>query len=735
VGTLGVSTVPRLGTTLFDVAVHPANGKIYVPNTDARNFVRFEHPLGVQGHVVDNRLSVIDPAQSNSVQVIDLNTHVNRQSDPSTNLAERLASVSQPGMLAWRSDGSVGYLSAIGSRKVFEVDGACLSGACIFGANRGAPNVIEVGNGPTGVALLESMNRLYVLNRIDNAIAIVDTATRSKIGEVPLLDRSDPSVKDGRIMLYDAIATSGHGDASCASCHVSGDVDGLAWDLGNPAGSLATYGTPGDNVRFVRSKLTGNGTEPCDPASCADHAGFDPQKGPMTTQTLRAMIEPLHWRGDRGTLNDFNGAFVALLGKEDIGPLASGSAGFSAAEMETFRQFLLAVRFGPNPNRNVDDTLPNVEVEIPGHTVPGNPTVGETVYNTAITDGNLSCVHCHMHPFGTNGGKLGGIEPADPAVPAWAALHRGSQVQSLHSDLKVPHLRGLYEKFGPLFGDHSGPAPQAKSGFGFGHDGSVPDLATFFTGRQFSIDAQQIRDVTAFTLHFPTGIKPAVGQQVTLPKGTPPTGSAEEENLLTQLIILGDGSDGARHCELVAATINGARQRVYRLVGGTWLQDASADPSLTTTQLRESADEPLTFTCTPLGSGERLGGDRDMDGVLDGDDCASDDPLVSGPAVEVGGVRVGNLPGAVEISWQDQGAIAGRSVVYEVFSGSLADLRALGLDAAGCLEGSVPAPRYEDARPDPVAGDGELYLVRAVNECGPATFGAGRQILDAKSCP
>ena len=48
VGTLLVTTeVDGLGTSLFDVSIHP-NGKIYVPNTDALNFVRFEHPLGVQ---------------------------------------------------------------------------------------------------------------------------------------------------------------------------------------------------------------------------------------------------------------------------------------------------------------------------------------------------------------------------------------------------------------------------------------------------------------------------------------------------------------------------------------------------------------------------------------------------------------------------------------------------------------------------------------------------------------
>ena len=58
---LSVVEVPTLGTMLFDVSIQPGSGKIYVPNTDARNHVRFEHELGLQGHVVDNLLSIVDP--------------------------------------------------------------------------------------------------------------------------------------------------------------------------------------------------------------------------------------------------------------------------------------------------------------------------------------------------------------------------------------------------------------------------------------------------------------------------------------------------------------------------------------------------------------------------------------------------------------------------------------------------------------------------------------------------
>ena len=41
------------------------------------------------------------------------------------------------------------------------------------------------------------------------------------------------SVRVGRRFLYDA-TLSAKGDSYCGSCHIFGDKDELAWDLGNP---------------------------------------------------------------------------------------------------------------------------------------------------------------------------------------------------------------------------------------------------------------------------------------------------------------------------------------------------------------------------------------------------------------------------------------------------------------------------------------------------------------------
>jgi len=730
--TLAVTSVDHLGTTLFEVSVNPANGEIYVPNTEARNTVRFEHALGVRGHIVDNRLAIVNPASGNGVTLVDLNTHISRNSDPATNLAERQASVSQPGMMTWKSDGSVAYLTAIGSRKLFAIDGTCLAGSCIFGPNRQTPAAVDVGEGPTGVALLEPRNRLYVLNRFSNSIAVVDAPTMAKVSELPLHDPTTATVKTGRKFLYDAVLSSGHGDAACSSCHISGDKDGLSWDLGDPTGTLAPYAAANDNVRFV-IPISGQPAN-CDPTVCASHEGFDPQKGPMATQTLRGMLEPLHWRGDRPTMNDFNPAFVNLLGAHDVGPVGGKPAGLSAADMESFRQMALALPFPANPNRNVDDTMPNVGVQVPGLQAPGNPTRGQQLFGTLPSDGGQPCTSCHTLAFGAAGGKLLGVTPTEPTSPETAALFNGNADQSPHSDMKIAHLRNMWDKQGFVFGPAGGPFPDVKAGFGLVHDGAIPNLFTFLSFNVFNLNATDLRDIASFVQHFPTGTRPAVGGNVTVPQGTPPTGPPADETLLATLVTLGDLANANRHCELTATALSGGRIRAYRLSGGAWATDVAGEPSVSMTSLRQGAQGPITFLCATVGSGVRLGGDRDEDAVLNGNDCAPADGGSWAPPAELGALRV-NGSSATQVVWTDQAAATGPGLRYDVAGGLLSALRGAGLPAAtSCLAGGLQPAAFNDARAVPPAGDGYYYLARGNNVCAVGTFGAGRSSLDALVC-
>jgi hypothetical protein len=647
-------------------------------------------------------------------------------------------------MMVWNSTGSTGYLTAIGSRKVFRIAGTCLTGSCVFGVTRGTPDAVETGEGPTGVALHEDHDRLYVLNRISHSVAVVQASTLTLLETLPLHDPSSADTRLGRRFLYDGIDSSGHGDAACSSCHLSGDLDGLAWDLGDPTGDMVPYTTTLDNVRFV-VPISGV-PAPCDPAVCASHEGFDPQKGPMTTQTLRGMLEPLHWRGDRPTMNDFNMAFVGLMGKEDIGPINGKPAGLSVADMERFRQFALALSYPPNPNRNVDDSMPcplrsvdpNCEVQPLGSIRAGNPTEGRLLFDGFPSDASQPCLSCHTHPFGAGGGTLGGVTPTEPTTPITGALFNGDADESPHSDLKIPHLRNIYDKPGPVLPDPMGPVTDTKAGFGLIHDGSVPDMFRFLSNSVFSLpdanQARELRDISTFLFHFPTGTKPSVGRQVTVPAGAPPTGSAGDETLITTLISLGDRNDSNRHCELTASALAGGRMRRWYLQGGSWNTDAAADPPVSTTTLRTGATAPITFTCVTLDSGPRLGGDLDEDVVLDGDDCAPADPGSWAPTVTISDLIL-EKSGVTQLSWGDQSGATGPGIVHDVLGGDLVVLRALGIVATTCVDGLIQVNVYDDPRPDPATGDGYFYLIRAGNGCGAATLGAGRGLADAVICP
>src|SRR5262249_53194314 len=105
---------------------------------------------------------------------------------------------------------------------------------------------------------------------------------------------------------------------------------------------------------------------------------------------------------------------------------------------------------------------------------------------------------------------------------------------------------------------------------------------------------------------------PIVGQQITLTSSNA-TAAGDRITLLEARAAAGD-------CDLVV------RGRLLRDTGwlyqnGQFVADVSAVPPLSDSQMRAVANvTPLTFTCTPPGTGNRLGLDRDGDGFSDGDE-------------------------------------------------------------------------------------------------------------------
>jgi hypothetical protein len=451
------------------------------------------------------------------------------------------------------------------------------------------------------------------MNRFDNTISIVDTSTETQTGVIGVNGPSqfDPSpdvIKAGRKFLYDAQLTSGHGDTSCATCHVFSNFDNIAWDLGDPQGNFVDY----DQAPWVTfGPLLGPST-----------SGFDPMKGPMTTQTLRGLkdLEPFHWRGDRQNFQHFNGAFVNLMGMQGFcslglqacdsdNPCPSGQSclGLLPSDMDAYTAFIDTVNFPPNPFRNLNDTLPT-SIPVPsqnggGQIATGNAQAGRNDYTGKLLDaGFFSCANCHSLPTGTNN-----------------LLFNGN-AEGESQDFKIPHLRNMYEKIGfdvirpnlqtgnATNSDTNIGLAVQKRGFGFLHDGSV-SLTEFLAAGVFTSTTQEELDMFAFMLAFPTESFPAVGTQVTV------TSASTCSTVATLTTLIGRAEVG--NCDVAVRGVVGSQAKgyVYDVVTNLFVPDSAVESSLSRSSLCSTlaSGDVLTFMGVPPGAGRRMAIDRDRD--------------------------------------------------------------------------------------------------------------------------
>jgi YVTN family beta-propeller protein len=444
--TLSVSYVRHLMNLCMALAVDPVSGQIAVVGTDAVNEVRFEPNLN--GRFLRVKLALLPAGAPAAAAVSDLNPHLTYAS-ASVPPALRTLSLGDPRGIVWNAVGTRTYVAGMGSNTVVTLDA---SGA------RVAPPV-EVGEGPTGLALDDSRRRLYVLDKFEAAISVIDTDAGAELTRVPFHDPTPSAIRAGRPHLYDTRATSGLGHVACASCHPDARMDRLAWDLGNPAEPMIPFD---QNCNFGFSLLG--------PGPCPD---WHPMKGPMVTQTLQDIIgkEPHHWRGDRDGLEEFNQTFVNLQGADALLP---------PAHVQALEDFLATIAFPPNPFRNRNNTLPTALL-LPGHVftgiggAPGQPLpAGSAVFGVGIFENHhlvtgfqVSCNQCHTQPtgIGTNLSFEGGSGQDVPPGPN-GELHHAvvfsplSEAPDLGMD--VPQLRNLHEKVGfDLMSTTS------RAGFGF----------------------------------------------------------------------------------------------------------------------------------------------------------------------------------------------------------------------------------------------------------------------------
>jgi DNA-binding beta-propeller fold protein YncE len=602
----------HVGTTLFNMIVNPQSGNVYVTNTEARNEVRFEGPgifggSTVRGHLAESRITVLSGA---TVTPRHLNKHINYSVVPSPG-GTADASLATPVDMAITSDGATLYVAAFGSSKVGVFDTTALEADTFVPSP--ASHITVTGGGPSGLVLDEATDRLYVFTRFDNAISVVDTTSGTEIDHLPVYDPEPDIVKDGRRFLYDATFTSSNGEAACASCHIFGDFDSLAWDLGNPDDVVKSIPNP---FRVPQAPFPFQ----------QSFNGFHPMKGPMTTQSLRGMANhgPMHWRGDRtggsnpggdpfdedAAFKAFNVAFGGLLGR--TGPL-------TAPDMQAFTDFILQVTYPPNPIRALDNSLTVAQ------------QAGRNFFFGPTSDVFQPCNGCHA------------TDPAQGFFGSDGFMSFENEAQFF----KIAHLRNLYQKIGmfgmpavPFFnaGDNGNKGDQVR-GFGFLHDGSVDTVfrfhnATVFNQVQFGLTINPggfangaagdpvRRNVEQFMLAFDSNLAPVVGQQTTL--------DSTNAGVVGSRIDLLEARADAGECDLVVkGVVVGEARGVLRRPDTLYESDRASDPLITGTTLRGRAavaGQALTYTCYPPGTGIR-GIDRDLDGFLDRDEIdAGSDP-------------------------------------------------------------------------------------------------------------
>jgi len=607
------------------ISVNPVSGRVCVVGTEATNEIRFE-PI-VNGTFVRVMFASFDLDSPETTTVLtDLNAHLD-YSVPTVSQAERDKSVSDPRGVVWNEAGTRAYITGMGSNNLVVVDPS--------GARIGTAPTIEVGEGPTGVVADSVRDQLYVLNRFEATLSVVSMASEAEVARIPIFDPTPLPLKIGRRHLYDTHRTSGLGQASCASCHVDARTDRLAWDLGDPGGDTVDVEEPRHNLGAGFPGLDGGFSD------------FHPMKGPMTTQTLQDIIgkEPHHWRGDRDGIEAFNGAFESLLG-DDVG--------LTETEMQEFEDYLATITIPPNAFRNIDNTLPT-NLPLPEHVTGsrfgaagqpmpnGNALRGfNQIYrplSRGIDAGNFACITCHTIPTGMGTDtkfSFSGFQPIPPSMEFGERHHALVSVDgSSQRAIKIPQTRTLYDKIG-----FDMTSTKSKSGFGVLHDGSVDGVSRFMSENAFEVqNNQEVADLVALMMAFsgsefpgtaenfePPGTASqdahaAVGQQETIT-------SAAANARLTTFFALAD----AGKIELVAHSSIDGDSRGWRYNGSNQFTMDQAGHVETRAALiaRATPSVPVTFTCVPSGCGERLGLDRDRDGLRDFDEERDFAPSIVG---------------------------------------------------------------------------------------------------------
>ncbi len=533
-----------------------ATDELWVAGTIGRNLVRFEPEL--RGTPMRNVVVKLSGAGAMTVQqTFEL--------APPVTSAEH----AQPVAIAFDERKATGrvFVATLGSSSIVALDPAS-----------GVGQAFAAGDLPMGLAFDATRGVLFAYCRGDSTLRAFDVDHGGTELLVQPLDYNPepPLIAAGRRTLYGATTASGRGtgNASCASCHLFGHQDQMAWDLGNPEGGLSPI--------YPDSHFP---AEPMLPVHSPLVSIVHPMKGPMVTQSLRGIAgdEPLHWRGDRRAFQAFRGAFRSLL----------GGNGISSAEMQAYTTFVGTLAHRPNPFQPKERVYGPVADA--GRLAFGEGDAPGDAYSSALP--GLRCDTCHFADFARGnftGSALFVVEDGGDSL------------------FNPSLLRSIYEKNHPEL-----------TGFGTLHEGSMAGVRGFLSEPVFDLvnsDPQKFAAMIEFTNQFDTGVAPIVGEQFLATAGHLPEAKAwldraEAAALRGECDVIGKGwvwsaSGREPHGGLFSPSPDGSPQ--------WWIDNGGV---LTRDDLLALYVEPggaeVQFTCVLPTHGRRLGIDQDEDGLLD----------------------------------------------------------------------------------------------------------------------
>lgn len=567
---LSVSYQRSLMNMVMGIAVHPSSGQVSVVGTQSNNHIAGEENLN--GIFVEVQMASFG-RNGGTAGIVDLNPHLDYGSKSMT-LNQRIQSIGDPRSIAFNVDGSERYIVGMGSDNVIVSD-----------ANGTRLGIIEVGSGPTGIAVDNDSGLGYVLNRFAGSVSVINLSSREEASETVFYDPTPARINEGRTFVFNTHVSSGLGQASCGSCHVDARTDRLGWDLGTASGATVTVPQGSNNT------------------GAATGGSFDvsPLKGVMVTQSLQDIMEypSLHWRGDKSGLNDFNATFTHLMGAD---------AQMSQDAMGAMADYLATIWFPPNPYRGIDDSRPRT-VTLPD----GSVVTASSSLNGLGGDNsnNNNCLRCH--------------------TGSMSVTRNGFANDEIGSHIMPPSLSGIYDKIGYEYG---------RAGFGFFHNG-VAGIKRASRFNEKESDPGLLAEL--LTLDSPTGplrggarrLVPhaGVGQQLTL-NGIV---SDSDRNLLKTFIRIASDSE---HAALIAKARIQKIPRGFAFRSGQIFDADRTGEAQTRDQLigLAEAGTPVTFTLVAEGTERRLGLDLNNDGVLDGDALATviTVPPLPNPSEQIG---------------------------------------------------------------------------------------------------